>query len=1021
MLLERSRVTVVADIVLSRRRPAGGHETVHCRCSRAFVHDRELYRSDNRLLSSEVQEAEEEEEEEEEEAVVLDEESQLMASMGLPLAFVTSSDQRRARRRTNRNPVSFYEEPADEEDAQGDNKDEDQPVEETGGTPDPGWETYWAQQESSLLWSSWLQKHPEAELQASDDPGTETSPWDNPETKSEWDQHAAETYYSYWEQYSYWAAQGWTAEQAGYNTGGGEAAEMDGGTHTPSEGQTNRRQIEDGITAVRDLFGQSCTLQEGGSSETDSQCVCETDVRECVCETDVRECVSETDVRECVSETDVRECVSETDVRECVSETDVRECVSETDVRECVSDTDVRECVCETDVRECVSETDVRECVSETDVRECVSETDVRECVCETDVRECVCETDVRECVSETDVRECVCETDVRECVCETDVRECVSETDVRECVCETDVRECVCETDSESVCVRLMSESVCVRLMSESVCETDVRECVCETDVRECVCETDVRECVCETDVRECVCETDVRECVSETDVRCQCGADDPSDGGNDRKRPAASSQQNTTEQTDSRQVAGSSDGQYGSRKKMSNRDDDDDDEDKAPEGGRAKVKRSHELDVEECPHLTPEEAWRKLGLKHNPEPQFDSVVSFKGSATPKRQKQRRTKRSVNKHTRFSETGGDDSPPQISSSLHKVQDFLKKVQTEKQMTPAHRREEGGSTSEDTPSFLGGVTEEEERRREDRKPTEEEEQEVVEEESSDCVSRKETQPNTSFKSDSEAEEEEEEEAPGRQLTCPQIPDFLLPEELSVKDVKKRKKKKSKRGRQQQVPAEMAAEPDLAKYWAQRYRLFSRFDEGIRLDREGWFSVTPERIAEHIALRVKHSCSDAQLVVDAFCGVGGNAIQFALTGNRVLAVDIDVVRLDMARHNAAVYGVADRIDFVQGDFLQLAPCLRGDVVFLSPPWGGPDYLTAEVFDIRTMMEPDGFKIFDLAKQISDDIVYFLPRNADMDQIASLAGRGGKVEVEQNVLNNKLKTVTAYFGSLVKSDS
>lgn len=34
-----------------------------------------------------------------------------------------------------------------------------------------------------------------------------------------------------------------------------------------------------------------------------------------------------------------------------------------------------------------------------------------------------------------------------------------------------------------------------------------------------------------------------------------------------------------------------------------------------------------------------------------------------------------------------------------------------------------------------------------------------------------------------------------------------------------------------------------------------------------------------------------------------------------------------------------------------------------------------------------------------------------------QVASLAGPGGKVEVEQNFLNNKLKTVTAYFGSLI----
>lgn len=30
-----------------------------------------------------------------------------------------------------------------------------------------------------------------------------------------------------------------------------------------------------------------------------------------------------------------------------------------------------------------------------------------------------------------------------------------------------------------------------------------------------------------------------------------------------------------------------------------------------------------SHELDVDECPRLTPEEAWSQLGLKHNPEPQ--------------------------------------------------------------------------------------------------------------------------------------------------------------------------------------------------------------------------------------------------------------------------------------------------------------------------------------------------------------------------------------------------------------
>ena len=30
--------------------------------------------------------------------------------------------------------------------------------------------------------------------------------------------------------------------------------------------------------------------------------------------------------------------------------------------------------------------------------------------------------------------------------------------------------------------------------------------------------------------------------------------------------------------------------------------------------------------------------------------------------------------------------------------------------------------------------------------------------------------------------------------------------------------------------------DIAAVPELVKYWAQRYRLFSRFDDGIKLDR-----------------------------------------------------------------------------------------------------------------------------------------------------------------------------------------
>ena len=106
-------------------------------------------------------------------------------------------------------------------------------------------------------------------------------------------------------------------------------------------------------------------------------------------------------------------------------------------------------------------------------------------------------------------------------------------------------------------------------------------------------------------------------------------------------------------------------------------------------------------------------------------------------------------------------------------------------------------------------------------------------------------------------------------------------------------------------------------PRISKYWAQRYRLFSKYDEGIMLDEEAWYSVTPEKIAEDIAKKM--SC---HLVVDAFCGAGGNAIQFAKTCSRVIAIDIDCKKVEMARHNARVYGVEEKIDFIVGDFFNI---------------------------------------------------------------------------------------------------
>ena len=121
---------------------------------------------------------------------------------------------------------------------------------------------------------------------------------------------------------------------------------------------------------------------------------------------------------------------------------------------------------------------------------------------------------------------------------------------------------------------------------------------------------------------------------------------------------------------------------------------------------------------------------------------------------------------------------------------------------------------------------------------------------------------------------------------------------------------------------------------------------------------------------------------------------------------------------MARHNAAIYGVADRIDFVAADAIGLLPTLKADAVFLSPPWGGPDY--GDDFDVAAIRVGgvDGVGLLALALAAAPRVAYYLPRTTSAAAIAAAAARAGAarggIRVEAHYLNHRLKAKTAYVG-------
>ena len=218
---------------------------------------------------------------------------------------------------------------------------------------------------------------------------------------------------------------------------------------------------------------------------------------------------------------------------------------------------------------------------------------------------------------------------------------------------------------------------------------------------------------------------------------------------------------------------------------------------------------------------------------------------------------------------------------------------------------------------------------------------------------------------------------------------------------------------------------------LQKYFDQRYRLFRRYDEGILLDDESWYSVTPEAISQHIADYVLQLSGRRRLggIIELFCGSGGNTIPLANISEFVVAIDHDVDKLTRLVNNAAVYGVAKCIFPIACDvhcLLEERSVLGGtpkfDLLLMSPPWGGPAYLEGGLFNLKTGFPcGDGFDLIVRSFRLCGNVVCVLPKNVDSKQLRKIQRilSGVSCRLERIFLHNKHKLSIFYVGAMFDS--
>lgn len=198
-------------------------------------------------------------------------------------------------------------------------------------------------------------------------------------------------------------------------------------------------------------------------------------------------------------------------------------------------------------------------------------------------------------------------------------------------------------------------------------------------------------------------------------------------------------------------------------------------------------------------------------------------------------------------------------------------------------------------------------------------------------------------------------------------------------------------------------------------WRQRYQIFSKFDEGVKLDRDSWKNTTHEKIAKYIAKYISQTCV-VDTVLDSFCGVGGNTIQLAKLF-KVYAVDIDPTKINYARHNAKLYDVEKNIEFVESDYLELNKKYQADIAFLAP-----DYTySVHTLDLQSMVKPNFVQVIMKSLAHSASILMYFPPTVNPHQIADLVMANTNLDAKAQFVilfsEGKLKAITCLLGAQV----
>lgn len=190
-------------------------------------------------------------------------------------------------------------------------------------------------------------------------------------------------------------------------------------------------------------------------------------------------------------------------------------------------------------------------------------------------------------------------------------------------------------------------------------------------------------------------------------------------------------------------------------------------------------------------------------------------------------------------------------------------------------------------------------------------------------------------------------------------------------------------------------------PEQAGAALEQARLRVKAADKFGADAARMFFTRPalEQASDLLARRYRAQAAAGLDVVDAGCGIGADALALARAGGRVLGLDIDPLRVLLARHNAAALGVDARFD-VADVRVGLPPA---DLAFFDP--ARRDAAGSRIHDVERYDPP-------LATTRNWRVPRVIAKLSPGVDKAQLAPYGGQVEFIS--VNGALKEAVLWLG-------